>query len=177
MLRTFASLGLTFGALAWALFASTFVFFYGSSFWIGALGRFGAFWGAVFAFVVALLIAKAMLRLADKLVEPLSGPFDARAYEGAPPDTFYRDWQRYAADVVRNRRYAYYMRTRQWDKAAELEKEIQATRRLTPDKMPEPPHPRRTSMAHRATWEENRRAARRASVQAPVMQKWKIEDE
>jgi hypothetical protein len=177
VLRTFASLGLTFGAMAWALFASTFVFFYGSSFWIGALGRFGAFWGALMAFGVALLVARGMLRLADKLIEPLSGPFDARAYEGAPPDTFHRDWQRYAADIVRNRRYAFYMRTRQWDKAAQVESEIQVARRFAPEKMPEPPHPRRTSMAHRATWEENRRAARRFSALAPTIQKWRVEDD
>ena len=177
MLRTLASLGLTFGALAWALFASTFVFFYASSFWIGALGRFGAFWGAVFAFVLALMIAKAMLRLADKLVEPLSGPFDASAYDAAPSETYHRDWQHYAAYVANNRRYAFYMRTRQWDKAAALEKEIQAARRIKTETMPEPPHPRRTSMAHRATWDENQRAARRTSMQAPTMKKWRIEDE
>ena len=177
MLRTFASLGLTFGAMAFVLFASTFVFFYGSSFWIGALGRFGAFWGALAAFVAALLISRGMLRLADKLIEPLSGPFDSSAYEGAPPDTFHRDWQRYAADIVRNRRYAHFMRTRQWDKAAEVEREIQRARRLAPEKMPEPPHPRRTSMAGRVTWEENRRAARRFSAQAPKIEKWRVEDD
>ena len=177
MMRTVASLGLTFGAMAWALFASTFVFFYGSSFWIGALGRFGAFWGALTAFIVGLLIARAMLRLADKLIEPYSGPFDSRAYEGAPPDTFYRDWQGYAAEVVRNRRYAFYMRTRQWDKAAQVEQEIQLARRRQPEKMPDPPHPRRTTMANRVSWEENRRASRRTSAHAPKIEKWRVEDD
>ena len=177
MLRTFASLSLTFSAMAFALFASTFVFFYGSSFWIGALGRFGAFWGALASFIATLLIAQAMLRLADKLIEPLSGPFDARAYARAPKDTFHRDWQRYAADIVLNRRYAFFMRTRQWDKAAEVEREMEQARRLSPEKMPEPPHPRRTSMAGRVTWEENRRAARRFSAQAPTIEKWRVEDD
>ena len=177
MLRTFASLGLTFGALAWALFASTFVFFYGSSFWIGALGRFGAFWGALFAFIAALLIARAMLRLADRLNEPLSGPFDETVYASAPGDTFHRDWQRYAADVARNRRYAFFMRTRQWDKAAAVEREIQIARRQPTDTLPEPPHPMRTSMAHRVTWDEKQRAARRTSGRVPVVQKWRVEED
>ena len=177
MLRTLASLGLTFGAMAWALFASTFVFFYASSFWIDALGRFGAFWGAFVSFVLALFIAKLMLRFADKLIEPLSGPFDSSAYDGAPQDTFYRDWSRYAADIVRNRRYAFYMRTRQWDKVAELEKEIQQDRARPTDKMPEPPHPRRTSMASRLTWEENRRAVRRYAGHVSRIDKWKVEDD
>lgn len=177
MLRTFASLGLTFGAMAWALIASTFVFFYGSSMWIGALGQYGAFWGAFCAFLVALLIARGMLRLADKLTEQMSGPFDDRAYEGAPPDLFHRDWSRYAADVARNHRYAFYMKTRQWDRLALLEKEIAHARAHPPEKMPDPPHPRRTSMAGRVSWEENRRAARRTSERAPRIEKWRVEEE
>jgi hypothetical protein len=124
MLRTMASLGLTFGAMAWALLASAFVFFYGSSFWIGALGQYGAFWGAFASFVLALNIARSMLRLADKLTEQTSGPLDEHA------------------------------------------------RAIAPNKMPDPPHPRRTSMAGRVTWEENRRAVRRSSVIAPRAEKW-----
>ena len=177
MLRTMASLGLTFGAMAWALFASTFVFFYGSSFWIGALGQYGAFWGALASFILALLIARSMLRLADKLTEQMSGPFDERAYEGAPSDVFYRDWSRYAADVARNHRYAFYVKTRQWDKVALLEKEIAHARAMPAEKMPDPPHPRRTSMAGRVTWEENRRAVRRSSTVAPRAERWSALEE
>jgi len=172
MLRTLVSLGLTFGAMAWSIVASTFVFFYGSTFWIGALGQFGAFWGALIAFGVALFVARAMLRLADKLIEPLTGAFDSRAYDGAPPDTFYRDWSRYAADVVRNRRYAFYIRSRQWEKLALLEKEIEHARATRPEVIPDPPHPRRTSMAGRLTFDETRRGARRTSVQAPRTERW-----
>lgn len=179
MLRTLASMGLTFGAIAWSIFASAFVFFYASAFWISALGRFGAFWGALIAFAIAFLVARGMMRLADKLVEPYSGPFDARAYDGAPPETFFRDWSRYAADIVRNRRYAFYMRTRQYDKLKALEEEIAAARaRAVPTaRMPDPPHPRRTSMAGRVSFEENRRGARRTSVEAPKQQRWTALDD
>ena len=175
MLRTLASLGLTFAAMAWAVIASMVVFFYGSEFWIGRFGRFGAFWGAVLAFVVALIVAKSMQRLADKLLEPLSGPFDSRAYDGAPPETYFRDWRAYAADVVRNRRYAFYARTRQFDKLKELEAEIAAARALTQARggPPEsPPHPTQTTMAGRVTFDENRRGARRTSIQAPKLERW-----
>jgi hypothetical protein len=175
MLRMLASVGLTFGAMAWAVIASIVVFFYGSDLWIGQFGRFGAFWGAVVAFVVALIVAKSMLRLADKLLEPLSGPFDSRAYESAPTETYFRDWRAYAADVVRNRRYAFYMRTRQFDKLHEVEAEIAAARALTQARggpPPSPPHPTRTTMAGRLTFDENQRGARRTSVQAPKLERW-----
>ncbi|HEU5315639.1 MAG TPA: hypothetical protein VFX49_05980, partial [Chloroflexota bacterium] len=121
--------------------------------------------------------ARAMMRLADKLVEPYSGPFDARAYEGAPPETFFRDWTRFAAEIARNRRYAFYVRTRQYEKLKALEEEIAAARAVSKAQMPDPPHPRRTSMAGRVTSEENRRGARRTSVQAPKMQRWTALDD
>ena len=41
-------------------------------------------------------------------------------------ETFYGDWQRYAGDIVRDRRYAFYARTRQWDKLAALEAQFVA---------------------------------------------------
>jgi hypothetical protein len=174
MLRTLASMGLTFGAIAWAIFASSFVFFYGAGFWIATLGRFGAFWGALVAFAVAFLVARGMMRLADRLTEPYSGPFDASAYEGAPSETFFHDWSRFAAEVVRNRRYAFYMRTRQFEKLKALEAEIAAARLADArrGKLPVPPHPQRTSMAGRVTFEENRRGARRTSVKAPTLERW-----
>jgi hypothetical protein len=171
-------MGLTFGAIAWSIFASTFVFLYASGFWIGALGRFGAFWGAIVAFVVAFVVARAMMRLADRLTAPYAGPFDARAYEGAPPETFFHDWTRFAAEISRNRRYAFYVRTRQYDKVKALEEEIALARaRDARSKMPDPPHPKRTSMASRVTFDENRRGARRTSVQAPKIERWTALDD
>jgi len=179
MWRTFASLGLTFTAMAWAIVSSAVCFFYGSSFWIEQFGRFGAFYSAVVSFAICFYGAKLLLRAADKMIEPYTGPFDASAYAGAPRDTFYRDWARHAADVMRNRRYAFYMRTRQWDRLHALEAEETDSRLSRPatDAMPEPPHPRRTSMAGRATFEENRRAARRTSIKAPKIERWAVVDD
>ena len=179
MWRTFASLGLTFGAMAWAIVSSAVCFFYGSSLWIDQFGRFGAFYSALVSFAVCFYGAKLLLRAADKLIEPYTGPFDASAYSGAPPETYYRDWARHAADVMRNRRTAFFMRTRQWDRLRALEAEETASRQRHPamDTIPEPPHPRRTSMAGRLTFDENRRAARRTSITAPKVERWAVIDD
>ena len=179
MWRTFASMSLTFGAMAWSIVSATLCFFYASTFWIDRFGRFGAFYSALFSFVVCFYGAKLMLRLADKLVEPYSGPFDSSAYEAAPGETFYRDWSQYAADVVRSRRYAFYARTRQWEKLRALEAETAADlrTRVPTSQMPEPPHPKRTSMAGRVTFDENRRGARRTSVMAPKIERWNVSDD
>jgi hypothetical protein len=179
MWRTFASLGLTFAAIAWAIVSAALCFFYGSAFWIEYFGRFGAFYSALFAFGLCFIGARGLLRLADKIIEPYSGPFDASAYEASPPDTFYRDWQRYAGDVMRNRRYAFYARTRQWDKLRALEAETAAARRAEQAApAASPPHPRRTTMANRVTFEENRRGARRFSAQARARpERWRAFDD
>lgn len=170
MWRAFGSLLLTFVAIGWAILSLAICFFYLSAVWRDTLGRFGAFYGAVGAFVVCLLAARALLRVADRLVEPYSGPFDGSAYAAAPRETFYRDWRRYTLDIARNRRYALLARTRQWEKLAALDAEM-ASERARGDTAPveEPPDPRghrRVSMEHLATFEERRRAARRTA--API---------
>lgn len=165
MWRTVYALLLTYGALAWAIISAAVCFFYLSSFWKLVFGQYGAFYPALGTYVVCFLITRWMLRVADELLEPLSGPFDASIYENAPRDTFYRDWTRYSANLIRNRRYALYARTRQWDKLRALEAEDAARHAVGLDReedVPEPPHPRRTTMAHRVTFEENRRGARRS---------------
>lgn len=181
MWRTVASLALTFGAFAWAIVSAAFCFFYASSYWIDSFGRFGAFYSALLSFALCYFGAKLMLRAADKLIEPYTGPFDASVYGAAPADTFYRDWPRYAADIVRNRRYAFYARTRQWDKVQALEAEQRAERAAAaaqaPRTMPEPRHPRRTSMAGRVTFEENRRGARRTSAAPRRVERWAALDD
>jgi hypothetical protein len=179
MWRTVASLSLTFGAIAWAIVSTALCFFYASAFWIDRFGRFGAFYSAVFSFGLCYIGARQLLRLADKVIEPYTGPFDNSAYEGAPVDTFYRDWSRYAADMVRNRRYAFYARTRQWDKLRALEEETAAARRAEAAMPPpvEPPPPRRTTMANVVTYDENRRGARRFSTQAKRLERWQALDE
>jgi hypothetical protein len=180
MWRTMASLFLTFLALGWAVVATALCFFYGAGLWRDLFGRGGAFYSAVIAFVVCLGGARALLALADRLIEPFGGPFDERAYRAAPRDAFFADWQRYAADIVRNRRYAFYVRTRQWDKLAALGPQIAAG---GPGEGPggpgEVPEPRRTSAAGGLRPDEVSRGARRTShegVQAARAARWAVPD-
>jgi hypothetical protein len=174
MWRAFASLLLTFVALGWATLSTALCFLYGAALWGDLFGRSGALLGALTAFVFCVLGARFLLRVADHLLEPYSGPFDERSYRSAPRETFYADWQRYANDIVRDRRYAFYARTRQWDKLAALE-DGGAVAELQP--AAEVRAPRRTSMAGDVTPAEVTRAARRTSHESPRIERWAVLDE
>ncbi len=176
MWRSFASLFLTFIALGWATIISALCFFYGAALWGDLFGADGAFYGALIAFAFCFLGARTLLRWADRLLEPYSGPFDERAYRNAPRETFYGDWPRYAGDIVRNRRYAFYARTRQWDKLAALEAQVVAAG-ASPGLQREVLQPARTSMGEHLSSEEVSRATRRNSVQAPRIERWTVFEE
>lgn len=170
MWRAFGSLALTFVAMGWATAASAICFFYLASFWRDTFGRAASFYAAVVALALCIFVAHKLLRLADWLLEPYRGPFDGHVYDGAPRETFYHDWRRYAADVIRSRRYALYARTRQWDKLARLEAEIAAAGRAARSStvVPEPLHPPRTSMAGVLSPAEVVRGARRTAAATPA---------
>ncbi len=185
MWRTFASLLLTLAAFGWAIAAAAVCFLYTSPFWRDVLGRYGAFWGALASFAISIAGARLLLRLADKLLEPYSGPFDASVYAGAPRDTFYHNWRRYADEIVRNRRLAFYARTRQWDRLASLEA-MADTAGADGDRPPLDPErarliPRRITMAGQLPPEEVARGARRGAYTTPALtpaERWRfLEDE
>ncbi len=176
MWRAFASLGLTFVALGWATVSTALCFFYSAGLWRDLLGRNGAFLGALTAFLCCIMGARFLLQLADKVLEPYSGPFDERAYRSAPRDTFYANWQRYAADIARDRRYAFYARTRQWDKLATLERHV-AAGPAGEGLSSEVRAPRRTSMAGEASPDEVTRGARRTSSRARRIERWAVLEE
>jgi hypothetical protein len=168
---------LTFAALGWATVISAVCFFYGAGLFPDLLGREMAFYGALIAFLLSLVVARAMLGLADRLLEPYSGPFDERAYRDAPRDTFYTNWQRYAGEIVRNRRYAFYARTRQWDKLAALEAQGAAAGAAGPDPLPEVLQPERTSVGSDLPPDEVYRGARRISAESRRIERWTALDE
>jgi hypothetical protein len=183
MWRTMASLLLNFLAMAWAILSASLCFFFFSGFWSQTLGTAGAFYGALIAFVLCFLGAGLLMRLADKVLEPLSGPFDGSVYRSAPRDTFYKDWRAYTADILRNRRYALYARTRQWEKLAALSAQgngggasAMPTTGGANDSA-EPPHPRRTSMGPSVPFDENRRGTRRTSQEAARIERWRALDD
>jgi hypothetical protein len=179
MWRALASLLFTFLALAWAVVATAVCFFYTAALWRDLFGHEGAFYGAVAAFALCILGARYLLRIADRLIEPFNGPFDERAYRDAPRDTFYANWQRYSADIVRDRRYAYYVRTRQWDKLAALGPA--AAGPSGADVPVEGPAgglpPSRTSAADDLSPAELSRAARRVSHKTERIERWAVYDE
>jgi hypothetical protein len=181
MWRAFASLLFTFLALAWAVVATAVCFFYSAALWRDLFGHEWAFYGAVAAFALCILGARYLLRIADRLIEPFNGPFDERAYRDAPRDTFYADWQRYSADIVRDRRYAYYVRTRQWDKLAGLGPAVApaATAEANPPADPAAGGfpPGRISAAADLSPAEVTRAARRVSHKAERIERWAVYDE
>jgi hypothetical protein len=184
MWRAFASLLFTFLALAWAVVATAVCFFYSAALWRDLFGHEGAFYGAVAAFALCILGARFLLRIADRLIEPFNGPFDERAYRDAPRDTFYANWQRYSADIVRDRRYAYYVRTRQWDKLVGLGPAV-ASGSAGADLPADLPadlatggSPRsRISAAADLSPAEVSRAARRVSHKAERIERWAVYDE
>lgn len=164
MWRALGSLLLTFVAIGWAILSIAICFFYLSALWRDVFGQSIAFYAALFAFILCFWGARLLLRVADRLVEPYSGPFDGSVYAAAPRETFYRDWRRYAQDIARSRRYALLARTRQWEKLAALDAQMAADRRAgeSADAVAvEPRGQRRISMEHAATFEERRRAVRR----------------
>lgn len=197
MWRPVASLLLTFTALAWGVLSVAVCFFYMSAFWRDILGTGTAFYAAIIAFVLCLIGARLLLYLADRLLDPYTGPFDGSVYAGAPRDDVHRDWRRYAADIIRSRRYAFYARTRQWDKLAALERERAAF--LASTAGPEPQDassdcrpggsvvtrpddaPARTSMADQLSEEEVRRAARQVTKEPvparPPADRWRWIDD
>jgi hypothetical protein len=185
MWRTFASLMLTMAAFAWAILASAVCFFYSSAFWRDTLGRFGAFWGALTAFTISLVGARLLLALADKLLEQYSGPFDRSVYAGSPRDTFYHNWRRYADEIVRNRRIAFYARTGQWDRLSALQAEAATAALAGPDRPPVDPEreallPHRLSMEPTLPHEEVARAARRGAYPVPHLaaaSRWAFADD
>jgi hypothetical protein len=167
MWRAFGSLLLTFVAIAWAIFSLALCFFYLSALWRDVFGRFAAFYAAACAFVVCMWGAHLLLRVADRMIEPYSGPFDGSVYAASPRETFYRDWRRYAREIMRSRRYALLARTRQWEKLAALDAQMAAERRNgePPEEVAvEPRGQRRISMEQAATFDERRRAVRRTAA-------------
>jgi hypothetical protein len=93
----------------------------------------------------------------------------------------YKDWRRYAEEIIRNRRYAFYARTRQWHKLAALEAEQAAAGNGVDREQRDAPYPpRRTSMADVLPPDEVARGARRGRFRGapkPVVSGWNVYDE
>ena len=128
MWRTFASLGLIVFALAWSALAFVFVFMIAPGLWEALLGRSWAVLGAVLAMAFAVWTSSRLMRLADRILHDEDHSAASRARERAerlrPAEAdLPQDWHTFNAEVARSKRWAFYRRTRQFDRLAELEAE------------------------------------------------------
>jgi hypothetical protein len=129
MWRTFASLALMFLALAWSAFAVVVIFLIVPGLWEAVFGRSGGVIGALAALGAVVWSSGKLMRWADRVLHggdhtQIGGadqPADrrVRATDADVP----RDWHTYNAEIARSKRWAYYRRTRQFERLAELEKE------------------------------------------------------
>jgi glucose dehydrogenase len=122
MLRVFASLGLMFLAMAGCALAVILIFLFVPWLWESVFGPAWAPAAALAALVVAAWLFAKLMRLADRALDESSGHHAPHALAAARADVPH-DWQDYSADIIRNKRWAYYRRTRQFDRLAELEAE------------------------------------------------------
>ncbi len=126
MWRTFASLGLMVLAVAWSAFAVIAIFVIVPGVWEVLLGRTAGVIGALAALAGVVWSSGKLMRLADNILHE-SHESDHSPKAGATPKKddvdVPRDWHTYNAEIARSKRWAFYRRTRQFDRLAELERQ------------------------------------------------------
>jgi hypothetical protein len=128
MWRTFASLGLVVFAIAWSALAFVLIFMVAPGLWEALLGRSWAVLGALVAMAGAVWTSSRLMRLADRILHgadhtpPGLAPERAERLRPAAAD-LPQDWHTFNAEIARSKRWAFYRRTRQFDRLAQLEAE------------------------------------------------------
>jgi hypothetical protein len=126
-------MALMFLAVGWSALGVMVVFLFAPAAWEAVFGPRWAPLGALLAMAGMVWLSARMMRLADRI---LSGPehrprklapATATATADGGPDVP-SDWRDYTAEIVRNKRWAFYRRTRQFERLAELEAERRAKR-------------------------------------------------
>ena len=123
MWRTFASLGLMFLAVAWSVFAVVAIFVIVPGLWEVLLGRSGGVIGALAALAGVVWSSGKLMRWADNILHESDHSAGAAPAAKTEDVDVPRDWHTYNADIARSKRWAFYRRTRQFDRLAELERE------------------------------------------------------
>jgi hypothetical protein len=123
MVRIVLSLALAVAAIAWSALALLVIFLFVPHAWDALFGPVWAPFAALTALGGAVWSSGKMMRLADRLAEEPSlrrpSAPEAQPNDDELPDT----WHDYTAEIVRNKRWAFYRRTRQFERLAELEEE------------------------------------------------------
>lgn len=112
---------MTFGAMAFSALAVIIIFLIVPTAWEALFGPGFAAFGALGVLGLTVWGAMKVMVLADRL----SGMSEGRASKvpvAVKPDTP-ADWPEYNAAIARNKRWAFYRRTRQFDRLRELEEE------------------------------------------------------
>jgi hypothetical protein len=126
MWRIAASMGLMFGAVLWSAIAVIIIFLFVPTMWEALFGPTGGALAAVVVLGLMIWVSTKMMGLADRL----SGMIDHRrktdGTDGAVPPSrpdMPSSWPEYNAAIARNKRWAFYRRTHQYDRLRELELE------------------------------------------------------
>ena len=122
MWRIAVSIGLVFVAIAWSAIAMVVIFLVVPSLWESVFGKTGGALAAMGALALAIWSAGRIMRLADRLMGEADRAAPARRLAAAEADVI-TDWQAYSDDIVRNKRWAFYRRTHQYDRLRELEEQ------------------------------------------------------
>ena len=127
MWRTALSMGISLAALAWPAIALIFVFLIVPALWEFLFGPAGAAYGAIGALVLVLWGSVKFTNWSDRL-NGMSDSSSTTATSKGDPDAP-TNWPEYNAAIARNKRWAFYRRTRQFDRLRELEEEMNAARK------------------------------------------------
>jgi hypothetical protein len=127
MWRTALSMGISLAALVWPAIALLFVFLIVPALWELLFGPDGAVYGAIGAMVLVVWGTMKFTNWTDRL----NGMADSKS-SAAPvkvePDVP-ANWPEYNAAIARNKRWAFYRRTHQFDRLRELDEEMNAARK------------------------------------------------
>jgi hypothetical protein len=124
MLRIFGSMALMFLAVGWSALGVIVIFLFAPWAWESIFGPAWAPLGAILALVGLVWLSARLMRFADGLInEPEHRPRPLAAAPAEATADVSNDWKDYTAEIVRNKRWAFYRRTHQFERLAELEAE------------------------------------------------------
>lgn len=119
-------MGLMFFAVLWSGLAVGIIFLFVPALWEALFGPTWAPLAALVALGLMVWASARMMRLSDRLIssqdqsQPMTSELKPAEQEVAA------DWHTYTADIVRSKRWAFYRRTRQFDRLADLEDQDRA---------------------------------------------------
>ncbi len=117
-------MAIMFFAVGWSALGVIIIFLFVPWAWEAIFGPALAPLGALLAFAGMIWLSARLMRLADRVLNdtdhrpPSLAPARAEAAADTPAD-----WHDYTAEIVRNKRWAFYRRTHQYERLAELEAE------------------------------------------------------